>query len=462
MRRHLIALFAVLVLIAMPVTEAASAALDDCEAGDVAACTRIIESSSASKVQRASAYYYRGSIALAADDNAVAFDDFTDAVAIVPDFWEAQSALGQAAYRLGRHGRAVDALTKAISLKDDLAELYRFRAWARHAQSNWGPALEDYTSAIRVGPAVTGDYYNRGNVHRNLGDHRAAVEDYTSALERRPNDLRALNNRGIAYLNLGELDLAIADYDAALAIDPGFEVARGNRQLALDAKAKEAADESRTQVSDNAASEPAAGDASRDALYVVEVTECDRLASHPDDPDSVIPADEAVSSEDLKQNAAAAREVCADQLSLAGSARDDRRDDLEDFLDRVRSRVNDVDADEAALKAKMNEAELEELQRLDAEFALAQFTYTHYMYLFGRTRVASGEEVYEFYLIAADVPGSGFGYAHAAMEVAFAHEHGRYGFSKSIVQAESYFRHAADLGHPDGASHAARLAQQFD
>ena len=124
---------------------------------------------------------------------------------------------------------AIEDFTKAIELQPDYFQAYYERGLVHSDQLDERAAIEDFTQAIELQPDYFPAYYNRGIVHRNQGDNKAAIEDFNQAIELQPDYFPAYYNRGIAYRNRGDNQRAIEDFTQAIELQPDYAIAYFNR-----------------------------------------------------------------------------------------------------------------------------------------------------------------------------------------------------------------------------------------
>lgn len=92
--------------------------------------------------------------------------------------------------------------------------------------------------AIKRYPDFELAYFSKGLAKDELGDYKEAIESYTYAMSiATPDKLVDLyQNRGLAYLHDKQYDKAIADYDKALKLNPDNELAKKQRERAVQEK----------------------------------------------------------------------------------------------------------------------------------------------------------------------------------------------------------------------------------
>jgi tetratricopeptide (TPR) repeat protein len=174
---------------------------------------------------RGLAYHHQGSYIQA-------IADYTQAVALNPADADAYNNRGVAYADQGDHAHAIADYTQAIALNPDFANAYNNRGIAYADQDDHAHAIADFTQAIALNPAIATAYYNRGLAYADQGDYAHAIADFTQAIALNPDFANAYNNRGLAYADQGDHAHAIADFTQAIALDPAYVTAYYNRGLA--------------------------------------------------------------------------------------------------------------------------------------------------------------------------------------------------------------------------------------
>lgn len=174
---------------APPVDQAELLALCQDDSGEdekrLAACTIIVDDTSADVDLRIEALLNRGTVREAAEDYDGALEDYSAVIGLNP------------ASALAHFNRA-----------NVLGHLERPQ-----------DALKDYDKAIELDPKDGDFYVNRALVHSDLGDHLKAVEDLSRAIKMGLEEAAIYTARGQANEQLGRTDAAIADYRTALTLD---------------------------------------------------------------------------------------------------------------------------------------------------------------------------------------------------------------------------------------------------
>ena len=151
------------------------------------------------------AYFYRGGVYRALNDNERALADFTKAIELKPDYYAAYCGCGYSNYFLKEYQKAIEDFTKVIELNK-----YELEPWYSSAHNGRGfvyfdlkeydKAIEDFTKAIESSKIKQPEAYNGlGLVYLELKEYNKAIEEFTKAIELEPNYSEAFYNRGLAY-----------------------------------------------------------------------------------------------------------------------------------------------------------------------------------------------------------------------------------------------------------------------
>ncbi len=192
---------------------------------------------------------------------------YEKAVALKPDYAEAQYNLGITHRELGQLDAAIKSYQDALAIKhaypnvhnnlgNIFLELSQLKAAVDHfewavaynpefyiAHNNLGitfhrlgqldAAVECYEKAIAIQPDYAEAHYNLGNALKELGQWEDAVKSYEKALTLKPDYAKAHNNLGIALKELGQLDAAAESFEKALTFKPDYADAHANRGNAM-------------------------------------------------------------------------------------------------------------------------------------------------------------------------------------------------------------------------------------
>ncbi|MHB1425057.1 MAG: tetratricopeptide repeat protein [Gemmataceae bacterium] len=177
----------------------------------------------------ASSFLLRGNAHADMGDFDKALADFAESIRLDPDSAPGYFHRGNLHCRRGSLDEALADYNRALERNPDHAATY-FRRGNIHGQlGQWDAALADYSAALRLAPEDTAALTNRGNIYSNLGDHQRALDDYSAALHIAPAEVLTLCNRANTYARLGERDRALADYTEALRYDPANARALNSR-----------------------------------------------------------------------------------------------------------------------------------------------------------------------------------------------------------------------------------------
>ena len=152
----------------------------------ITSCSELLSSGSLSATNRPIAYYDRGIGYEAKGQIDLAFADYTAALSLNPNYFEAFTNRGNMYRRKGQ---------------DDLA-------------------IADYTTSLRINPNYVLAYNNRGFVYHTKGQDDSAITDYNAALRIDPNYVFALKNRGYALFDMGRFNDAASDFGRAVDLQP--------------------------------------------------------------------------------------------------------------------------------------------------------------------------------------------------------------------------------------------------
>jgi lipoprotein NlpI len=127
--------------------------------------------------------------------------------------------------------RAIADYSEAIALDPQYALAYHRRGMAFRDKGDLDRALADYTMALRIEP-TPGVYTSRGDVWREKRDVDRAIVDYGEAIRLDAKSVSAFHRRGLAWREKDELDRAISDHTSAIRLDPNHADAYKNRGIA--------------------------------------------------------------------------------------------------------------------------------------------------------------------------------------------------------------------------------------
>ncbi len=197
------------------------------------------------------AYNNRGAAYFANKQYDESIKDITMAIAISPNYDQANANLCRIHATTGREDKALPFCIKAIQINPRLDDIYNLlgiliydkdknaaillykksieaRPRNEHAYHNlcktylsikdYEKAEESCQKAIEIDPDLADAYNNLGNVYMATNRHKEALISYKKALELNPGMGSAHNNLGTIYLYAKQYDLAIEHIDKAVAL----------------------------------------------------------------------------------------------------------------------------------------------------------------------------------------------------------------------------------------------------
>lgn len=148
-----------------------------------------------------------------------AIQDYSEAIALNPQFADAFLSRGMAYKTKGDLTHAIQDYGRAIELNPRYADAYDARCDARGILNQLSDALADCTESLRLLPNASDTLDSRGLIYLKMEQFNAAIRDYDAALERNPKIAESLYGRGIAKLKKGDATGA-NDIAAAQVINP--------------------------------------------------------------------------------------------------------------------------------------------------------------------------------------------------------------------------------------------------
>jgi tetratricopeptide (TPR) repeat protein len=143
---------------------------------------------------------------------------------------------GIAYYNKGLTDQAIADYTQVIALKPDFAPAYYDRAEVLLNTGDPDDAIDDYTKAIELRPRYGEAYADRGVALSKKGQIDQAIADETQAVTIQPALAEAYTHRAVFYMTKNLTDQAIADCNKAIAIEPDYAQPYYERGLAKKAK----------------------------------------------------------------------------------------------------------------------------------------------------------------------------------------------------------------------------------
>ena len=142
---------------------------------------------------------------------------------------------GRAYFKKGNYYRAVFDFTDAIALKPDYTDAYVWRGQAYQLRGSKGDednAFVDFNKALELEPHRAEAYVGRGRSYLSMGEHDKAIADLTQGIQLKPDDFSvyfAYQWRALAYAFKGDMKSAAQDRAKAEALQKMLKNARENK-----------------------------------------------------------------------------------------------------------------------------------------------------------------------------------------------------------------------------------------
>lgn len=163
-------------------------------------------------------------------------DVITSGKAVGPELAKAHYNRGNALLQKSEYNKAIEDYSKALALMPDDAAALHERCWARALLNiDLEDALSDCNKALMIKPGDAETLGGRGFVYLRLGFFRTAILDYDAAIDVEPKNALLLFARGTAKTRAGDDDGGKADRAAARTIDPDIEATFTRYESAADA-----------------------------------------------------------------------------------------------------------------------------------------------------------------------------------------------------------------------------------
>lgn len=156
----------------------------------------------------------------------------TDSIKKSPGKARPYNNRGDALVDLKKYEEAYNDFSKAISIDPDFSMSYYNRGNLYKIQKKYDLAIADYNAAINLQNDFDKAYNNRGSVYKEINRLDEAIADFDRAISLNPDYHMAYNNRGSVYILQKQYQRAIEDLDQAIALKRDFAEAFGNRGIA--------------------------------------------------------------------------------------------------------------------------------------------------------------------------------------------------------------------------------------
>ncbi len=170
----------------------------------------------------ASAYAFRGELALEDNKIEIAKADFSKALETDPKNFVALTGLGNALIRNAEYAKAIDTFGKAIEIDPDYSYNYNDRAKAKSLMQDWDGAIADLSKAIDMAPDDYYSFIDRGKLYLDKGKKTEAAKDFTRASEIDPEFFLAFVFLGDIYFGQKDYEKARPAYEKSAALKPEY------------------------------------------------------------------------------------------------------------------------------------------------------------------------------------------------------------------------------------------------
>ena len=157
-----------------------------------------------------------------------AFKSFQKAVALKPDYAEAQYNLGVTIHELGQVDSAIKCYERALAIQHAYPNAHNNLGQILLESGQPDAAMSHFEWAVAYQPEFSEAHNNLGSSLLALRQVNTAVTHYEKAIAIKPDYQLAYNNLGIAYQRLGEIDKAFKSFERALAIKSDYAKAHHN------------------------------------------------------------------------------------------------------------------------------------------------------------------------------------------------------------------------------------------
>lgn len=171
-----------------------------------------------------SIYFNAGYVALNADNNELAVEHFSSALALSPEDINSLTDRAIAYTRLNLHDEAIRDMNQAVEIDPSSTISHTNLGVILRRAGRPSDAIDEYNLAIQLGAAeaVTA-YGNRALAYKDLGEFDLALTDLDKAISLADDEASmadAYYNRGLVKNEAGSYESAIDDFRKALEIDP--------------------------------------------------------------------------------------------------------------------------------------------------------------------------------------------------------------------------------------------------
>jgi tetratricopeptide (TPR) repeat protein len=168
------------------------------------------------------AYYYTGTLLVREGKISEAADYFSRALAVQPDYAEAQDAMGEILADQQKTTEAIQWFKRAIRSKPRYADTYLNLGFLQQNQGEIDAAMANYQKAANLEPEGPADYFHRANSAAAAFQWDEAMADLRALLKAKPDFWQAHYMLGIELAANGKSEGAQGEFAEAVHYRPDF------------------------------------------------------------------------------------------------------------------------------------------------------------------------------------------------------------------------------------------------
>jgi tetratricopeptide (TPR) repeat protein len=191
-------------------------------AGDLAGAIREAKRSCELTPQNAGTFWYTGKLLVREGKASEAADYFSRALAVRPDYAEAQDAMGEILANQQKSAEALQWFKRAIRSNPGYAATYVNRGFLEQNQGETDAAMADYQKAANLQPEGPADYFNRANIAAAAFQWDEAMADLREVIKTQPDLWQAHYLLGIELAANGKDGEAQRELATAIHFRPDF------------------------------------------------------------------------------------------------------------------------------------------------------------------------------------------------------------------------------------------------
>jgi tetratricopeptide (TPR) repeat protein/TPR repeat protein len=186
------------------------------------ACTRIINSPTATDLDRSRAFFERGWTFDREKNVEAAFADYSESIKLNPNYSPARNNRGGIYQSKNNLDAALADFNAAITADPKFVPALVRRSGIMLSSHQYAQSLADASAVLSVDPNNVPALQLRADSHFFSGRYDLALSSYTELLRVTPTNAQALNNLGASKLALGpeNFDAAMSDFEQAIHLNP--------------------------------------------------------------------------------------------------------------------------------------------------------------------------------------------------------------------------------------------------